>query len=321
MVRQSLGTTNNNYSRPTSNKKSSNSFESTIVIAASFTAEPVVDPLNFWLEELALPYNIEFAPYNQIFQELLAPNSSFAINQDGINIILLKWEDLLTIKLDRTEEIIQKKIKRNATDLITAIKSAVARSKTPYLVHLCPNSPVIETDCQWTSFLEEMSTYLASELAEIEGIYLTTASELAAIYPVADYYDEQGDKRGHIPFTNEYFTALATAIARQLYTLKTPPHKVIVLDCDNTLWQGVCGEDGAMGIKLTPPYKALQKFMVAQSQQGMLLCLCSKNTEEDALEVFQRRPEMPLKLEQIVAWRINWQPKSANLQSLAEEEF
>jgi FkbH-like protein len=49
------------------------------------------------------------------------------------------------------------------------------------------------------------------------------------------------------------------------------------------------------------------------------LCLCSKNDEADVIEVFQQRPEMPLKREHLVAWRINWQPKSENLRALAQE--
>jgi FkbH-like protein len=295
------------------------SYKAKIALAATFTAEPIADFLNFWIQELKLPLQIEFAPYNQVFQELLDPSSLLSLNQDGINLVLIRFEDWKREETDADLDNLQNKIKRNVNDLVTALKSAAAKSKTPLLVYLCANSPITDTQVEWTSFFEEMSAYVQVELAGIEGMYLTTDSELAALYPVDNYYDEQGDKRGHIPFTAEYFTALATAIARKIYTLKSAPHKVIVLDCDNTLWKGVCGEDGAMGIKIDPPYEALQKFMVAQSERGMLLCLCSKNVEEDAIEVFKRRPEMPLKLEKLVAWRINWLPKSENIKSLAEE--
>jgi len=51
---------------------------------------------------------------------------------------------------------------------------------------------------------------------------------------------------------------------------------VIVLDCDNTLWKGVCGEDGPLGVEVTAAYRALQDFMIGQMKDGMLLCLCSK---------------------------------------------
>src|SRR5207253_9179083 len=57
----------------------------------------------------------------------------------------------------------------------------------------------------------------------------------------------------------------------------------------------------------------------AQNDAGMLLCICSKNNEEDALEVFKQRLEMPLRREHIVAWRLNWLSKSENIKSLATQ--
>ncbi len=46
-----------------------------IAIAATFTSEPIAETLNFWVQELGLDLSIQFAPYNQIFQQLLAPDS------------------------------------------------------------------------------------------------------------------------------------------------------------------------------------------------------------------------------------------------------
>src|SRR4029078_12112365 len=50
----------------------------------------------------------------------------------------------------------------------------------------------------------------------------------------------------------------------------------------------------------------------------MLICLCSKNDEQDVAAVFEHRPEMPLRRKQIIAWRINWRPKSKNIRALAD---
>src|SRR6185503_20000636 len=81
----------------------------------------------------------------------------------------------------------------------------------------------------------------------------------------------------------------------------------------------VCGEDGPRGINLDPPRKTLQEFLRRQHDSGQLLCLCSKNNEEDVRDVFQCRPEMPLRSEHFVARRVNWRSKSENLRSLAAE--
>jgi FkbH-like protein len=156
-------------------------------------------------------------------------------------------------------------------------------------------------------------------LEPLSGIHVLTSSELARLYPVADFYDPSGDELGHVPYTPQFFTALATAIARKFHALDRPARKVIVLDLDQTLWSGVCGEDGPHGILLDEPRAALQEFMRAQKEAGMLLCLCSKNNEEDVWEVFAQRFEMPLRRDHFAAWRLNWSPKSENLKALANE--
>ena len=97
-----------------------------------------------------------------------------------------------------------------------------------------------------------------------------------------------------------------------------PPFKVAVLDCDDTLWSGICGEDGPKGVELDPPRRALQEFMAGRRDAGMLLALCTKNNEEDVEETFAAHPEMPLGLADFAERRVNWEPKSANLHAMAD---
>ena len=59
--------------------------------------------------------------------------------------------------------------------------------------------------------------------------------------------------------------------------------------------------------------------MIEQMTAGMLLCVCSKNSEVDVEAVFTRNPNMILKPEHFAARRVNWSPKSDNLKSLARE--
>ena len=64
-----------------------------IVITATFTSEPVEDSLSYWLKAMGFPDSIEFAQYNQVFQELLNPSSLLATNHNGVNVILVRFED------------------------------------------------------------------------------------------------------------------------------------------------------------------------------------------------------------------------------------
>ncbi len=61
-------------------------------IASNFTAEPIEDVLKFWGAHFNLQTNIEFAPYDQVFQQLLQAEGAFRRNRDGFNVILLQLE-------------------------------------------------------------------------------------------------------------------------------------------------------------------------------------------------------------------------------------
>jgi amino acid adenylation domain-containing protein/FkbH-like protein len=296
-----------------------------IAIASTFTAEPIADPLRYWLRELEIPAEVEFALFNQVFQELLDPSSLLMSNRDGLNVMLLRLEDWQhagkrehkTTGEKARKEFEDESLERTVKDFALALRNAAAQGGTSWLVCLCPSSPT--ADLAQSERYERMEKKLADELEGLSGVYLLTSAELAHWYPVKDYYDVRGDELGHIPYTPLFFTALATGVARKYHALKRPVYKVIALDCDNTLWAGVCGEDGPKGIRLDAAFLALQKFIRAQQEAGVLLCACSKNNEADVREVFEQRQEMPLRAEHFAAWRLNWHPKSANLKSLAEE--
>ena len=271
-----------------------------IAISATFTAEAIQPGLEFWARELGLDYEIRFAGYNQLFQQLLDPAGLFARNRGGFNVALLRVEDWLR---DRGAAGLEERARR----LAEAVRAAAASFSAPLILAICPPSPRHE------------ATVEKAERMVREGTADLAAVHLVAPEPVAEAHDPHGDELGHVPYTPVFFVALATAIARQIHAISTPPFKVIALDCDETLWAGICGEDGPGGVVVDAPRRALQEFMAERRRSGMLLALASKNNEEDVAETFRAHPEMPLRLEDFVARRVNWEPKSANLASIAEE--
>ena len=218
----------------------------TVAMAATFVAEPVEQPLGFWLQELGMPARIVFAPYNQVFQELLAPSSLFATNRNGINVILARFEDWGNGKThseantERSSDFSQN-IERNVRDFVHVLTLAAERSPTPHLVFLCPPSVTVVRDRKRAMSCKEMEKLVVSQLADVNGVYVVTGQEFAATYPVAEYYDQHGDELARIAFTPVFFTALGTMIARKISALNGTRPKVIVLDCDQTLWEECAG--------------------------------------------------------------------------------
>jgi FkbH-like protein len=164
-----------------------------------------------------------------------------------------------------------------------------------------------------------MEDRVVSDLSQSGIAQVITAAQIGELYPVREYEDKIAETVGHIPYTTELFAAMATMLVRRITALTGQQYKVVVLDCDNTLWRGICGEDGPRGVVVDANFAALQQSMRNQREAGMLLCLCSKNAEKDVWDVFELNPGMLLKRDEIAAYRVNWERKSANLKSLARE--
>jgi amino acid adenylation domain-containing protein/FkbH-like protein len=296
----------------------------TIAIASTFTAEPVKDALSFWTQKLGLECDIVFAPFNHVLQQLLDPSSLVSLNRNGVNVLLIRFEDWRAMEGEPrsawlTSAEIRRMFEEYVDELARAIRLSADRAGAPIIIVLCPASSGLMAQNDHEEFLRDMEEILKKDLEAIGGVHLITSRELISKYPVVDYYDRRSDELGRVPYTSQFFTALGTMIARRLTAIDRAPYKVVALDCDHTLWDGVCGEDGPDGVTINGPYRRLQEFMIAQHDAGLVLCLCSKNDERDVLDVFERQSDMALKLDHIIARRINWSPKAENLKSLAKE--
>ncbi len=137
--------------------------------------------------------------------------------------------------------------------------------------------------------------------------------------------DERAWFESKQPCSPALLVELAREAARLILSFKRAPKKVLVLDLDNTLWGGVVADDGLEGIELgdTSPrgeaFKAFQKYIVSLKQRGVLLAVCSKNDFAKAAEPFEKHPDMVLKMEDLVAFKANWEPKSENIRAMAPE--
>jgi FkbH-like protein/FkbM family methyltransferase len=210
-------------------------------------------------------------------------------------------------------------LRRDVRDFCAALGAFMKQSKAPLVLCVCPGTPAAEADAGLKAALNDAEQALLSEAGAMPKVHTIASASPLQRYPVKDYYDPHGHHLGHIPYTPECYAAIGTTVFRAIFNLKREPYKVIVLDCDNTLWKGACGEEGSLGVEVSEPYRRLQEFMVGQMKAGMLLCLCSKNNEQDVLDVFEQRADMALGREHLVSWRINWNSKSDNIRSLADE--
>ncbi len=281
-----------------------------VVVAASFTAEPLEPVIGFWARELALPMAVSFAAYDQVFQELLDPGGLLAGNTRGLNVLLVRWADLVRPG-DEADPA------RVAGELADAVRDAAARWSVPLHVVVCPAGPGDAPGAGKDA--DRVTEEFALGLRGQPGVHVTTPRELEEWYPGAVVTDAYTQRLGGVPYTGTGFVAIGTAVVRRLYRVLTPEPKVVVVDADQTLWDGVAGEGAPGDLGIGPARRAIHDLLVRQRAAGRLLCLSSKNAPHDTLAVLAEHPDSHLSAEDFTAIRVNWRPKSENLRELAAE--
>ncbi len=153
------------------------------------------------------------------------------------------------------------------------------------------------------------------------------------IFPLRRLIADLGEERsfswktwylGKILFSNELQGCIAQTVLKLMETEGRVPRKVLVLDLDNTLWGGLAGDYPAVDLELSEDHKGLyyknaQRVIKKMKEAGVLLCIASKNNEEDVRKVFRECPHMVLSMEDFAAYRINWESKDVNIREMALE--
>jgi FkbH-like protein/FkbM family methyltransferase len=210
-------------------------------------------------------------------------------------------------------------LRENCHNFQNVLKSFMNSTSVPMIVGISPPSSNVVNNSELHKVYTEIEQGLTDELKNFRNVFTISSSNFLHSFNVENYFDEHSNALGHIPFTPVFYSSMGTTLSRLAFAIASKAYKVIILDCDNTLWKGVCGEDGVAGIKLSEPFKYLQSFMVEQVKAGKLICLCSKNNEEDVWAVFDSRKDMILKKEHLISWKLNWNMKSENIRTLSEE--
>lgn len=287
-----------------------------VAVSATFTSEPISEYMTWWCKQFNMPVKVSFAGYHQVFQELLDPNSLLADN-DGVNLLLIRFEDWIRDNTASNDSLMAK-LEKIYVDLVKAFGNR--KKGVPYFVGVFPVTEHTSFDSKLVFFLEALNDRWKQYLSALDHVFVMELDETVAdLYEVTELFDKVKDREGHVPFTDEFYAAIGTVIARKIVAWRRQDFKVIVLDCDNTLWRGICGEDGPGGVAISGPFKELQSFMLERYKEGMLLAISSKNNEADVWETFAKHPGMILKREHFAASRINWGTKSTAVRELAEQ--
>jgi len=285
-----------------------------VVIASTFTAQPLTPSLKLWAGAFGIDLEIEVADFNHVEAALLSPSGAFqAAPVDAIRVVLVRAEELAvdpSARLARARGLLAA-IEQFATDH----GSLVVGSLPPPLSPVSPGARAAldELRAEWQQRLEALPRV---EILDVTGV-VERLGTVAAANPGSEV-------TSRLPWSAEACRDLGIEIARSVRRRFVPPAKVIAIDCDGTLWRGVVAEDGVEGLGVSSDgrdraFQLLQERLRELKDRGLLLALVSRNEEADVWRAFEQHPAMVLRRDDIAAWRISWRPKSQLIAELATE--
>lgn len=173
-------------------------------------------------------------------------------------------------------------------------------------------------------FFTNGTLQLAGTLAALQQNSNVFFFDFLSILCKAGFDNAYNFQLGHLyqmPYNKVVIREFGVQLTNMVKILAGQDKKVIVLDCDNTLWGGILGEDGIDGIQCDLNYEGIQyyhfqQFLLQKKSEGFLLALCSKNNKADVQQAFLKKP-MPLKWDDFTCAAINWTDKAENLKQIA----
>jgi FkbH-like protein len=293
-----------------------------VKILSNIIAYPIKDYLENTLLNLAVLPKISFGDYDNIVQES---------NDSGHqNAVIVFWELMnITAGFQNKSEVMTDaelqdvvgKVKIEIDFTIAALKNASCVIWNKFSSILFTNHLIKES--RYEKVCRELNQYLEDQiphtffLIDIDKI-MATAGLSAAFQPRFLYSSSA-------PYTTDFFFHYSAYIQPIFRSLLGKSKKALLLDCDNTLWKGIIGEDGMEGIKMSENdkqgvfFNEIQQIAIALHYQGIILGLCSKNNLNDVQEVIHQHPDMMLKEDHITIKKVNWEDKATNLRNIAKE--
>ena len=307
-----------------------------ISVVRNITVEPIEPYLAYFAYQMGFAVQVQWGGYDSSIQDAIASNPQLFNSQTDCVLIFLKLEVLsarlaqcfptLTIE-ERTLEC--DRILEYAQTIIQGIR----RQTTAMILWmgferpLYPSWGILDLQKQTgqTTTIQRLNAAIQSLLLQQENSYFVDLDLPLARIGSQNYFDYRYWHIGRSPYTRQALCEIATEVFKYIRALKGQNKKCLVLDCDNTLWGGVIGEDGLAGIKLSAnsypgsSFYEFQQEILTLYHRGILIALCSKNNEAEVWDVFNNHPDMVLQASHIACAQINWDDKAQNLRQIAAE--
>jgi FkbH-like protein len=302
-----------------------------IAMLGSFTTHQLVTLLELYLQSGRVEAEIYEADYGVFRQEIIDPSSELYRFQPDFIVVATTWRDL-GHRPDPADDraIIAQKVEAELADWALLWKTAHDRLGCQIIQNNfdAPAWRVLGNhESRHPSGFGRYVSLVNMAIQDNAPTYVTIhdIDHLSASWGRWEWGEERFYHHAKMPCSPEHMVDYAHSLASLILAHLGITKKCLVLDLDNTLWGGVIGDDGLAGIRLgqgdpeSESFVSFQRYAKGLRDRGVILAVCSKNTDSVAREPFEKHPEMQLRLGDIACFMANWDDKATNLGRIASQ--
>jgi len=171
--------------------------------------------------------------------------------------------------------------------------------------------------------VKKINLELMNMAREEKNVFIADLAGLSNDVGYANAHDSRLYATAKVALALDFLPSVAKAIIDIIRAIQGNIRKCLILDLDNTIWGGVIGDDGIENIQigelgLGPAFDRVQQWAKELKNRGIILAICSKNSEDTARKPFQEHPDMTLRLEDVAVFVANWENKADNIKHIQQ---
>ncbi len=303
-----------------------------LAIERSFTVEPFVPVLRAEAFSYGIDVTVHVGAFGTYVQDVLDETSPLYEFAPDAVLLAVDARDVapdLWYEFDPDPAVVQQRVGRVAGDFGALVDTLRRRSSAQVVIQglelpAVPPGGILDAQLQvgQQEAFRQVNRALGDLARRHPNVYVLDYDGLVRRHGALTWHDPHRWSTARLPVAAAHVVTVGREWARFVPPLAGRVCKVLAVDLDNTLWGGVLGEDGVAGLAVGEtgaglPYLELQRAVLELAGRGVLLAVCSKNDEADAVAALESREGMLLRRDHFAAIRINWNDKARNLREIA----
>jgi FkbH-like protein len=302
-----------------------------LAVLSNSTIDLIVPSLTASAARHGIALEVIQPSYDQVFQEVLNPDSKVNISKPDAVLLALDYR-ALPLRLSLGDSEASSATVRDCIGYLQTLRAGITANSNAVCIFQTfapPAEPLLGSlDRALPGTMRSLIDAVNRELTAYafgSGDVLLDIASLAETVGIAEWHNTPQWNLAKFSFSEELIPLYGDHVARTVAAIRGKSRKVLVLDLDNTVWGGIIGDDGLNGIRIAQgdargeAHLAIQRLALDLRKRGVILAVSSKNNDEVARAPFEVHPEMLLKLEHFAVFQANWQDKATNIQAIAKE--